>query len=209
MAKSDYSIERAVAFVDLVQKAIDHGARVGGASAPEIFDAAAGHVVVLLGDAVDAFRRGSFGTSIFLALTAIEETAKAEIVTFRLKPGPDGPRCGRDPLRDHGQKHRLAIRETTFMGRLPDVLGPEACARLAREAESGGLTKLRESALYVNFDEHGVHAPEAAITRSQARELLLLALECADDILVGWTNASYGLRDRLDPWFTELAKSPA
>lgn len=206
MAKSDDSIERGAVLVELVQRAINHGARVGGVSASEIFDTAAEHVAVLLGDAVDAFRRGSFGTSIFLALTAIEETAKAEIVTFRMNR-PDGPTHGRDPLHDHGQKHRLAVRETTFMGRLPNVLGPEVCARLARQAESGGFTKLRESSLYVNFDEQGVHVPEATMTRSQAREILLLALECADDILVGWTNASFRLRERLDPWFTELSLS--
>jgi AbiV family abortive infection protein len=192
-------------FLDLVLRAIDYGASVGGASASAIFDTAAEHVAVLLGDAVDAFRRGSFGTTIFLALTAMEETAKAEIITFRLNPRPDGSTRVRDPLHHHAQKHRLAIRDTTFMGRLPEVLGPEVCARLAREAETGGFRKLRESALYVNFDEQGVHAPEATITRKQAREIVLLALECADDILVGWTNASYQLRDRLDPWFAEFS----
>ncbi|HVU41385.1 MAG TPA: AbiV family abortive infection protein [Xanthobacteraceae bacterium] len=191
-------------FLDLVQRSIDYGLSIGG-SASVIFDTAAEHVAVLLSDAVDSFRRGSFGTSIFLAITAMEETAKAEIITFRVRPRPDGSTRGRDPLRHHFTKHQLAIRETTFMGRLPNLLGPEVCARLKQEAGTGCFEKLREKALYVDFNEHGVHTPEATITQERAREIVLLALECADDILVGWTNASWLLRQRFEPWFAEFS----
>jgi AbiV family abortive infection protein len=201
---SNNSIERGFA---AALKAIDYGASIGGASASAIFDVTAGHAAVLLGDAADAFRRGSFGTSIFLAITAMEETAKAEILAFRMNPRPDASTRGRDPLLDHREKHRIAVRETTFMGRLPNLLGPEVCVRLRQEAETGDFVKLRERALYVNFGEHGVHAPASTITREHAREILLLALECADDILVGWTNASYQLGDRFEHWIAEFSTS--
>jgi AbiV family abortive infection protein len=202
---SDDSIQRDLAFIEAVQRAIDYGTFVGGESASATFDTAAEHVAVLLGDAADAFRRGSFGTSVFLAITAMEETAKAEVLGFRVKSRPDGSTRGRDPLRDHLQKHRIAIRPTTFMGRLPDLLGTEVCVRLREEAETGGLVKLRELALYVNFDKRGMSTPKSTISRDRAREILLLALECADDILVGWTDASYRVREIFEKWIAEFA----
>ncbi len=44
-----------------------------------------------------------------------------------------------------------------------------------------------------------------AISESQARELLPLATEVADDVLVGWTNQSYVLGESFERLFSELA----
>ena len=85
-------------------------------------------------------------------------------------------------MRDHASKHKLALRPTTFMGRLPKLLGAEQCARLQSEADAGDfLVSLRERALYIHVDEDGVSTPATAISEVCARELLLLALEVADD----------------------------
>ena len=91
------------------------------------------------------------------------------------------------------------------MGRLPKILGPEVCARLQREAEIGDFVKLRERALYVHIDEQGVTTPASTITRERAREVLLLSLECADDILVGQTNSSYKAGERFEALIAEIA----
>lgn len=45
---------------------------------------------------------------------------------------------------------RLAVGPTTFMGRLPNLIGAEACERLQNMAAGGGFRLLRESALYVD-----------------------------------------------------------
>ena len=192
------------AFFGAVQQAIDYGAPFSGGAASATFSAAAGHVAVLLSDAADAFRRGSFGTSVFLTITALEETAKAEILGLLVKLRRDGPKRGRDPLRDHRQKHLMAVRPTTFMGRLPRILGPETCARLQQEAEVGGLVELRERALYVHADAEGVTTPASTITQARAREILLLALECADDVIAGWTAASFELGRHFEAWIEEF-----
>ena len=173
------------AFSAAVKSAIAYGGSLGGMSVVEAFDAAASHVAVLLSDAFEAFQRSSYGTRVFLAITALEEIAKAEIIVFRMEP-PSTPRAkrGRDPLLNHFTKHVIAVRPTTFMGRLPKLLGNPVCARLQKEAETGALVQLRERSLYVHVDEHGLSTPETVITASRAQEVLLLALEAADDTLV-------------------------
>ncbi len=193
-------------FVEAVEAAIKYGGPMHGVDKIELFNAAAEHVNVLLADAVDAFRRRSFGTSVFLAITAMEETAKAEILGFRTGYPEDGLRRRRDPLRDHASKHRLAVRPTTFMGRLPALLGEDRCHRLRLEAETGELVRLCERALYVNVDTHGVTTPAVAIREGRAREVLLLALEVADDVLVGWTNQSYSLGEHFEAWLNEFGR---
>ncbi|WP_159080036.1 AbiV family abortive infection protein [Methyloceanibacter sp. wino2] len=192
-------------FIREIEAAIAFGGPAHGTSATELFDRVAKHVNGLLIDAKEAFGRRSFGTSVFLAISAMEETAKAEVLAFRTLKSADGRGQGRDPMRDHASKHRLAVRRTAFMGRLPDLLGAENCARLQRDANTGQLVRLRERALYAHIDETGVSTPAMAISESQARELLPLATEVADDVLVGWTNQSYVLGESFERLFSELA----
>src|SRR5689334_5256450 len=147
---SDKSAYDPGAAMETIEQAISFGSSASVRVSAEGFDASVGHVRTLLGDAVAAYEAGSFGTAVFLAITSMEETAKAELLAFRL-PRPAGVKPkGRDPLRDHGKKHAIAIGPTTFMGRLPKLLGEETCARLADEAHSGGFVDLRERALYVH-----------------------------------------------------------
>ncbi|HEY5410977.1 MAG TPA: AbiV family abortive infection protein, partial [Caulobacteraceae bacterium] len=120
-----------------LRAAIEAAARPGrgyGDRRSEGFDAAGEHVVSLLGDATHLFERGSFGTATFLAITALEETAKADLLSFR-REGTAGERPkGRDPLRSHADKHLIAVRSTVFMGkRLLEALGQERCEALKVE----------------------------------------------------------------------------
>jgi AbiV family abortive infection protein len=189
-------------FFEAVEKAIAAGEGLSDQDAVHLFDAAATHVASLLHDAVELFRLSSYGTSVFLSITAMEETAKAEILGFRAQRSDK--KSGRDPLRDHKQKHIIAVRPTTFMGRLPSILGAEVCARLQSEAESGGSIELREKALYVHAGAAGITTPLDAITKIRAKEILLLSLECADDILVGSTNKSFQLGKSFEVWIAEI-----
>jgi AbiV family abortive infection protein len=173
----------------------------------DAFNRAAGHAVGLLHDAASAYARGSYGTATFLALTALEETAKAELLRFR-KSNPtlveEGK--GRDPLLSHKTKHVLAVRPTVFMcERLPAAIGADRCSHLQLAAASGELVKLREKSLYVSFEGDEIVTPQEAITLATAREVLLLAIEAADDVLVGWTNLSMTWSPALGALFREVA----
>ena len=192
-------------FFEAVEKAIRYGGSVGPMKLSDAFNIAAEHVGTLLEDAFSAFERHSFGTCVFLAITAIEETAKAELLGFRARQASSEPQKGPDPMRDHKHKHKIAVRPTTMMGRLPGILGNAACERLAGEATSGRFKELRETALYVHADHTGVRAPATEVRRERAREILLLALEAADDIIVGWTSASFELGERFETMIEKLS----
>jgi AbiV family abortive infection protein len=195
----------ASAFFTAVQAAIDFGGPGYGEDPVLGFNTASQHVLVLLEDAVAAFGRGSYGTSVFLAITALEETAKAELLGFRIEK-PEGAQKKRgDPLHSHTKKHALAVRPTTFMGRLPNILGPATCARLQQEATDGSINRLRETAIYVSCAADGkVSTPAMAVNNARAREIVLLALESADDILVGWTNDSYKLTEPFEALIAQV-----
>ena len=158
------------AFFAAVDAAISHDKAPVRLTAEEL-NTMTRHVAVLLDDAVAAFRRQSHGTCVFLAITAMEETAKAEVLAFRGRPESPPNRRG-DPMLNHAKKHFIAIRPTTFFGRLPKILGDEVCARLQREAEAGGFNRLREQALYIHLDHSGVTTPVTVVDRARARGLV-------------------------------------
>jgi AbiV family abortive infection protein len=188
-----------------VENAIGFGGALYGNASVDEFNAAFDHVVSMLEDATFLFTRGSFNTSAFLAITAIEETAKAQIGIYR-RDRSDGLPKGRDPLRDHKQKHRMAVLPTVFMGeRLAKVLGADACARLQHEAETDGFTATREASLYCARVDGNFVTPQAAIEPIRAWELLLLAIETLDDNLVGYSNHTMEASARIDELFEKIA----
>ncbi len=195
-------------FFDAVGKAISYGVPIEGIESADILNTTADHVALLLQDAVQTFRSRSYGTLVFLAITAMEETAKAEVLAFRTRSRPEGSKDGGDPLRNHKKKHQIAVRPTTFMGRLPALLGSAECARLQSEAENGDFISLREESLYFHVDSKGLRAPSMSINYGRAREVLLLALECADDIIVGWTNHSFELGRQFEEMIEVVDSSP-
>jgi AbiV family abortive infection protein len=170
------------------------------------FNTASQHVLVLIEGAVAAFTRGSYGTSVFLAITALEETAKAEILPFRIQKPKSTQKKWGDPLRSHMKKHAMAVRPTTFMGRLPKILGAETCKRLHQEATDGSINRLRETAIYVScFADGTISTPAMAVDRTRAREIVLLALESANDILVGLTSDSYRLGKSVEAFIAQVS----
>jgi AbiV family abortive infection protein len=192
-------------FFETIEKAIAWGGSIGGTDIADAFNIAADHVAVLLEDAYASYKRGSFGTCVFIAISALEETAKAELLGYRARGGDGQKKKGIDPMRSHAEKHIMSIRPTTFMGRLPGILGDETCQRLIEEAMTGKLKELREIALYVHADENGVRAPASEVSKERAREILLVALESADDVLVGYTALSFELGKRFEELIKEIA----
>jgi AbiV family abortive infection protein len=193
-----------------VEDAIAHGGALYDNRSSDGFDRAIMHIATLTEDAFACYGRQSFGTVAFLAVTIIEETVKAEVGIFRRdsEPAPGAKRKA-DPLRSHASKHRIAVNGTVWMGgRLRQALGVERCARLREEAESGGLVRAREAGLY--FDRVGDQfiTPQEAVGCERAWELLLLAIEVVDDRLVGYTNRSFELGQRLDEMFAVLTAPP-
>jgi AbiV family abortive infection protein len=185
-----------------VEAATAVGLRIGASS--EEFDAACGHIVQLITDASMLLAAGSHATAAFLAITAIEETAKVHIGLFRRSAIPVARR--KDPLYVHGEKHKLALGPTVAMGgRLQVAIGEKRMHEVIGQAQTGDLVKIREAALYVAQETGGLVTPKSAVSPETSRELLLLAIEAFDDGLVGYTGRSIEFSRATDALFSKWA----
>lgn len=166
----------------------------------EEFDAATAHALSLLRDSSALLASGSHATAAFLAITAIEETVKIHIGSYR--QNPEQARRGRDPLFQHAEKHRLAAAPTVEMGeRLPQAIGEERLQTILEEARTGALVRVREQSLYFDHDGRSQQIPAAVVDPARARELLLFAIELFDDSLVGMTDRSMAFGQDADAMF--------
>lgn len=183
-----------------VQAATSVGQQLVG-SADE-FDAACEH---MLTDASKLLEAGSHASAAFLAITAIEETAKVHIGSFR-RSTESVPRR-KDPLYSHAEKHKLALGPTVSMGgRLLAAIGEERMQKVVAEVHAGEFVKLREAALYVAQAAGGLVAPSTTVSPQTAREVLLLAIEAFDDGLVGFTSRSVELSQATNILFSKWAQ---
>lgn len=164
------------------------------------------HIVRLLCDASALLDGGSHATSAFLAITALEETAKVHIGMFR-RSNIEVKRS-KDPLYNHKEKHRIAGSPTVAMGeRLQAAIGDDRLRELLEVMRAGGLIHLREAALYVDRSNETLAVPSKVISVSLARELLLLAVEAFDDALVGYTNWTFEASKTTDSIFERWASA--
>jgi len=69
-----------------VKEALSAGERIGGTL--EQFNMACEHITQLLSDSSDLLSAGSHATAIFLAITALEETAKVHLGMYRRSASP-------------------------------------------------------------------------------------------------------------------------
>lgn len=195
--------------LESVQKAVGNGAPLFGESSGSAdFNRACDHILVLLEDSFSCFQRESFGSSVFMAITAIEEIAKAKIGIYRRTEHSDEVKRHKDPLFNHLSKHRMAILPTVFMGkRLEDALGKERCDQLLGQVADGLLKELRESSLYFQNIDGEFITPKDLLGKDNAKEVLLLAIEAADDRLIGYTGHTGVIEARLNELFEETQNS--
>jgi AbiV family abortive infection protein len=193
--------------IAVVQSAVDYGGALYSEATAVDFNSAFDHIVELLDDAAVLFERSSFNTAAFLAITAIEETAKAHVGLFRR--GGDGiKRKGRDPLRDHKMKHQMGALPTVFMGaRLTTALGKDVCVRLEKESQTDGFIATREASLYCARLGDRFVTPRSVVTKARAWELLLMAIETLDDGLVGYSSHTMAGCSRIDALFDRVART--
>lgn len=195
--------------IESVQDGIEKGSLVfNEKTRPDDFNRACDHILVLLEDAFQCYERESWGTAVFLSITAIEEVAKAEVGLYRREGRIEQVKRGKDKLFNHQEKHKMAILPTVFMGkRLEEALGKERCAELLKEASHGDFRNLRESALYFTNDNGQFVTPANIVSKDKAKEFLLLALETAYDRLVGYTGHTGIIESRMDQIFSALIHS--
>lgn len=173
------------------------------------FNRGCNHVSGLLHNAFQLYVSDSFPTSIFIAITAIEEVAKIEIAVYRREGATEpGKNRREDHLFSHKAKHSIALQEVIAIGtRLPKAIGEERVRELLNMAETGELIGMREASLYTDVVDGKFTTPSDRFTKKEARDILLLALEVWDDRLVGLTNHTYELDKDLMEMFDSVENS--
>ena len=83
----------------------------------EDFNRCFDHVMGLLKDAALLFKSGSYATSTFMSIAAIEESSKSELSLYTRRESENKHR--NDPLRDHKKKETAAVMHTVRDGRPP------------------------------------------------------------------------------------------
>lgn len=162
------------------------------------------HIINLINDAYQLYSIESFATSTFISITIIEEVGKAHIGMY-IKENKDIKR-GDDPLRNHKMKHAFGTLPTVKMGgRLNEAIGDEMIDNIVKYAETGELISIRESSLYSDVIADTLEVPSEKISKEQSRALLLYAIECFDDSLVGYTHHSFEVSETTDKLFDKLA----
>jgi AbiV family abortive infection protein len=172
----------------------------------EEFNRGCDHVLRLLESAILLFLNEDHSTAIFIAITAIEEIAKLQVSVFRNELRTEqATKRHEDHLFQHKSKHVIALQEVIVVGtRLPEAIGEERVRELLGMAENGSLLKMRESSLYADTVDGQFLVPFERFTKSDGRDLLLLALEVWDDRLYGLTNHSCTVDKRMTELFEQI-----
>ncbi len=168
------------------------------------FNAACKHIVLLLEESEFIYQRGGYSTSVFIAITAIEETAKANFGLFT----SGGAHKRKDNIfYDHHSKHKIGALPTVAMGtRLQAAIGKDALNEIMFAAHNKDLLKLRENSLYFEKTESGsIQFPRDIVDQELARNILLYAIEVFDDSIVGYTQLSIDISKRTDVLFKRIA----
>lgn len=170
---------------------------------PEGFNKCVEHIGILIQDAYLLYKNESFATAAFIAISTIEEVAKTHIGMYITRD--DNVKRGNDPLLNHKSKHAFGTVPSIKMGpRLNDAISDEMIDKIVKDAEMGDLGKLRESALYSDIGPDGIIIPSEIIDKKLSRALLLFAIECYDDSLVGYSNYTYKVAEITDKIFDEV-----
>jgi hypothetical protein len=102
----------------------------------------------------------------------------------------------------------MAAMPTVSMGkRLQAAIGAEDLVRILEMSKNKELLGLRESSLYFERRNGGLHSPRTAIDKNLSRSILLYAVEVFDDALVGFTDYSMKISDRADSVFSRVASA--
>lgn len=173
----------------------------------EEFNSACDHIVLLLEEASCIFQSGGHSTATFLAITAIEETAKAHFGSFAAQGASPNSR-EKNIFYNHGIKHQMAAMPTVAMGkRLQEAIGEKVLSQILEMSKQKKLQTIRESSLYFERQNGTLKSPRAVIDKNLSRSILLYAVEVFDDALVGYTDYSMQISVRTDEIFNQIKLS--
>jgi AbiV family abortive infection protein len=162
------------------------------------FDRQCDHIKQLIFDAALLNENSSFGSAVFLTITAIEEIAKAEIGLYRIPGRTRKVKRKNDSLFSHADKQRLAIVPTIGLGSfLQEAMGTTELLDLLERIDRGWLRDLREWAVYSDSTSGEFKTPKDRVLEADSWDVLLLTVEVFDDRLVGFTDHTFRVSEEI------------
>jgi|TARA_R110001583_G_scaffold195542_1_gene375769 AbiV family abortive infection protein len=170
------------------------------------YNAAVSHVFDLIIASYVLFNNRSYAPSVFLSITIFEEIAKIKAGHMRAKGAQNKQvKRGKDPLFNHGNKHKIAIDPITLSGqRVPNSIGSERAREIIEGYGSGNYSSLREESLYFSRNTDGLHIPSKSISLTLAAEHLLISIEIFSDEFWGMTSEASEVCDRTDEIYLNI-----
>lgn len=174
----------------------------------EEYNAAIAHVSDLIKASYTLFITDSFGPSLFLSITILEEIAKIRTRAWEGSREKQNVKRGKDPLFNHQKKHKISV-DPLYLGaeRLVNAVGSGRLQAIFTGYESGNYSSLRETSLYFSRNANGLQIPAKVIDLRLAAEHLLMAIELFCDIFWGMTGEASMICDATDEFFLVVAEA--
>lgn len=153
------------------------------------FDALVRHAECLWDDAALLLTHGSYPTSLFLAIVALEELGKVSVGKIQAVTGVpstaviQGVGGARSKLRSHTKKQIFAAAAGAVINtRLDRLVGIERVIAFIERAESGALESARQDCLYYDVRDGSQVLPYETITRKEAEEAVVISGELLAEV---------------------------
>jgi AbiV family abortive infection protein len=162
------------------------------------FDRQCDHIKQLMSDAALLHEHHSFGSAIFLAITAIEEIAKAEIGLYRIPGATQMVKRRKDSLFSHADKHRIAVRPASELMSIEEpIIAPSDLADLLLRVDDGWLNQIRSQSIYSDSESGEFKTPEDRNLDRHSWDILLLVPQVFDDRLLGFTDHTFQVSNQI------------
>lgn len=179
-----------------------------GLKSREEYNSAIAHVSDLIKASYTLFITDSFGPSLFLSITILEEIAKIRTRALQGSQEKTNVKRGKDPLFNHQKKHKISVDPLYLSAdRLVNAVGSERLQEIFTGYESGNYSSLRETSLYFSRNANGLQIPAQVINLRLAAEHLLMAIELFCEIFWGMTGEASMICDATDELFSVVAEA--
>lgn len=134
------------------------------------------------------FAQGNYPLATFFSILAIEEIGKLGRLWHDLMAWDQPSQEAKTNLgvlgKSHQKKHFLGVVPGSIINaRLDRLIGKKAVKAILEDVESGKIEKLRQSCLYIDFNDGRTHLPSEQVDQDTARVFVTLSGELWMEIL--------------------------
>jgi AbiV family abortive infection protein len=157
------------------------------------------HIERIIDSSIILFKNSLYQQSIFLTITAFEETTKAEICLYRgLSKNKQTVKRNKDGLFNHKIKHITVANDITFNYlKTEKIYGKEKIQEILENLKSGKFIEIRENSLYFKNIGGKCVISDEFINEENSKLLLMICIEVFEDRLFGAYERTDIITDRV------------